>query len=142
MENIAINIDEILDPIDFDESVDMLLKLKYNKPEQALDISFKILEKKTGDEYYQATAFETIYGINQQKGFDYIREHVNDSNLPVYVSMVECVTVDSGIYDESEGIENIIELLKARMMVLSKEDSERIKETISWFKETYPQFFK
>jgi hypothetical protein len=129
---------EITELSDYDAAAEALRQLSHlNKP-IAEDLAANILCNNKGDEYFQASAFETLYSVNRHKGIELIKKPPMPLNTATLSAMIECVTEDSGIVMDHPEIFEAIESLKERIRNLNSQDSHRIQDTIEWFLETYP----
>lgn len=129
---------EIIELSDYDAAAEALSQLKHLNKELTEHLTLDILHNNKGDEYFQASAFETLYSINLQKGIELIKNPPEHLNKPTLNAMIECITEDSGIVADHPEILEAAKILKATINNLESEKSRRIKDTIEWFLETYP----
>lgn len=87
---------------------------------------------------FQAFAFNTLYAVNLQEGLALINNPPPELSATILVAMIECVAEDVGIAQETPGILGAVESLKVLIQRLPPEDAARIDNTITWFRQSYP----
>lgn len=130
--------EEVAELGDYDAAANALNRLRYLNKELTEYLALDILCTSKGDEYFQAAAFETLYSINIQKGIGLIKsppEHLNTATLN---AMIECITVDSGVAVDHPEVLEAAKILKETIKNLDSEKIHRMKDSIEWFLETYP----
>lgn len=129
--------DRIVNPENYEESADALIELKYTHRHLAEKFALEILQKPDEEPYYQATAFDIFYSINQSAGLEMIRIRLDEVNLIMLRSMIGCVTEDSALLDGDESLLATVKAIDKRIATLEAYELESIKDTIDWFKETF-----
>lgn len=123
---------------DYDEAAQALNELKHLNRELAEKLALEILLQYKGDQYLQATAFRALYSADMHKGIELIKNPPTALNMAVLNAMIECITEDSGIVADHPEVLETARLLKATIKNLGAEETHRIKDSIKWFLETYP----
>jgi len=129
---------EIIELSDYDTAAEALRQLKHLNKAVAEHLAVDILRSNKGDEYFQASAFETLYSVNLHKGIELIKNPPMPLNTATLSAMIECITEDSGIVVDNPEILEAAKVLKKRIRNLNSQDSHRIQGTLDWFLETYP----
>lgn len=130
--------EEVANLGDYDAAAEALRQLKHLNKAVTEHLVVDILRNNKGDEYFQAFAFQTLYSLNLQKGIELIKSPPENLNTATLNAMIECTTVDSGIAIDHPEVLEAARILKAAIKNLQPEKSHRIKDTIEWFLETYP----
>ncbi|MGE8499012.1 MAG: hypothetical protein ACN6O6_16010 [Pseudomonas sp.] len=127
---------------DYDAAADALRALRKLNSGLTEQLALEILTENKGDPYFQAFAFETLYAVNLHKAIELIKNPPLGLSPIILNAMIECITEDVGIVHETPSVSEAIEPLKKSIKNLSTQDVNRIKETIEWFQETYPDTSK
>lgn len=122
---------------DYDQATNALIELKYKNPSRAGELAFDILKNGEGDSHLQASAFEVLYSVDHLDSLDYISKSVNSVDLLVLRSMLECVTEDSSLVQDSGELQQAVERLKKRVKELSSDDYSVLGDTLDWFNSTF-----
>lgn len=128
----------VLELSDYDEAAEALSQPGQLNKELAEQLALHIVRHDKGDEHFQAFAFQTLYSLNIQKVIELIKnppEHLSTATLD---AMIECTTVDSGIAVDHPEVLEAAKTLKETIKNLDTEKAHRMKDTIEWFMETYP----
>lgn len=129
---------EVIDLSDYDAATEALRQLKHLNKTLTEHLIMDILCNNKGDEYFQASAFEMLYSINTHKGIELIKAPPECLNTATLNAMIECITEDSGIVADNPDILEAAKTLKEAIHNLDSQKAHRIKNTIEWFLETYP----
>ena len=130
--------EEVANLGDYDAAAEALRQLKRLNKAVAEHLAVDILRSNKGDEYFQASAFETLYSMNFHKGIELIRNPPECLNTATLSTMIECITEDSGIAMDRPEVLEAAKILKEIIRHLDAEKTLRMKGTIDWFLETYP----
>lgn len=130
--------EEVANLGDYDAAAEALRQLKYLNKAVAEHLAVDILRSNKGDEYFQASAFETLYSVNLHKGIELIKNPPMPLSTATLSAMIECITEDSGIVVDHPEILEAAKVLKKRIRNLNSQDSHRIQGILDWFLETYP----
>jgi hypothetical protein len=125
---------KIVNPEDYEESADALIELKYTHRELAEKFALDILQKPDEEPYYQATAFDIFYSINQSAALDMIRARLGEVNLIMLRSMIECVNDDVAVLEGSDDLLVTVKAIGKRIDELGIDELEKIRETVEEFK--------
>nr|WP_298167346.1 hypothetical protein [uncultured Pseudomonas sp.] len=131
---------KIVNPEDYEESADMLIELKYTHRELAEKFALEILQNPDEEIYYQATAFDIFYSINQPAALDMIRARLGEVNLIVLRSMIECVNDDIAILEGNDDLLATVKAIDKRVDALGSDELEKIRETVEEFKELFERY--
>lgn len=123
---------------DYDAAAEALRQLKHLNKAATEHLAVDILRNNKGDEYFQASAFETLYSVNLHKGIELIKNPPMPLNTATLSAMIECITEDSGIVVNHPEILEAAKVLKERIRDLSSQDSHRFQDALKWFLETHP----
>lgn len=129
---------EITELSDYDAAAEALNQLKHLNKELTANLALDILHNNKGDDYFQAFAFQTLYSLNIQKGIELIKSPPAHLNTATLDAMIECITVDYGIAMDHPEVLEAAKILKEMIKNLDSEKAHRMKDTIDWFLETYP----
>lgn len=130
-------VEKILLLEDFDDASRALVELKYINKEKAKKLAYEILVKKQGDVYLQATAFDIYYSIDRTEGLKYIENFLDEVDLILFRSMIECFTEDSELNTDNDIAKSITNKMNTKIEKLTPEEKDIIKLSINWFKESY-----
>lgn len=129
---------EITELSDYDAAAEALNQLKHLNKELTANLALDILHNNKGDDYFQAFAFQTLYSLNIQKGIELIKSPPAHLNTATLDAMIECITVDYGIAMDHPEVLEAAKILKEMIKNLDSEKAHRMKDSIDWFLETYP----
>ncbi len=124
---------KIVNPEDYEESADALIELKYTHRELAEKFALEILQNPDEEPYYQATAFNIFYSINQSAALAMIRARLDEVNLIMLRSMIECVNEDIALVEGDDDLLVTVKVISKRIGALGRDELERIRETVEEF---------
>jgi hypothetical protein len=125
---------KIVNPEDYEESADELIELKYTHPELAEKFALEVLQKPDEEPYYRATAFDIFYSISQSAALAMIRARLDEVNLIMLRSMIECVNDDIALLEENDDLLVTVKAIGKRIDTLGRDELEKIRETVEEFK--------
>ncbi|KQO28182.1 hypothetical protein N5E99_18145 [Pseudomonas chengduensis] len=131
-------LEEVANLGDYDTAAEALHQLQHLNKAVAEHLAVDILRDNKGDEYFQASAFGTLYSVNLHKGIELIKNSPMPLNTATLSAMIECITEDSGVVVDHPEILEAAKVLKETIRNLNSQDSHRIQDTLEWFLETYP----
>lgn len=131
---------KIVNPEDYEESADALIELKYTHRELAEKFALEILRNPDEEPYYQATAFNIFYSIDQPAALHMIRVRLGEVNLIMLRSMIECVNEDIAILEGNDDLLITVKAIGERIGTLGRDELERIRETVEEFKDLFGRY--
>lgn len=134
-ENILVNIIESLR--NYEETSEALTKLMEINPNKTLLLAENILFNKKGDEYLQASAFDTLYSLNINRALAFAKKNINEIDVYLLGTVINNVTADSSIADDNIFIKDFVNDLKEYLFNRKTNELERIQNDIDWFNTTY-----
>lgn len=128
---------EILNALnDYEISAKALTDLMNLNPQKAIDISLDILNTKKGDEFFQASAFDTLYYLSPTKAHNFFLS-MEEPNNYLLGAILNNVTSDFGIYSKNIIVQKFVRSIKLYLSQKSNSDYQSIKEEIIWFNKAY-----
>ena len=122
---------------DYEETSKNLMKLMEINPNKALLYAEDILSNRKGDEYLQASAFDTLYSLDINRAMTFTKNNINEIDVYLLGTIINNVTADSGIINKNPIIKNFVSYIKEFLSNKRLLDFERIKDDIDWFNITY-----
>lgn len=131
---------KIVNPEDYEDSANALIELKYTHRELAEKFALEILQNPDEEPYYQATAFNIFYSIDPSAALNMIRTRLGEVNLIMLRSMIECVNEDIAILEENDDLLITVKTIGKRIDALSRDELEKIRETVEEFKTLFGRY--
>lgn len=131
---------KIVNPEDYEESADVLIELKYTHRELAEKFALEILQNPDEEPYYQATAFNIFYSINQSAALGMTRARLGEVNLIMLRAMIECVNEDIAILEGNDDLLATVKAIDKRVDTLGRDELEKIRETVEEFKDLFGRY--
>ena len=131
---------KIVNPEDYEESADALIELKYTHRELAKKFALEVLQNRDEEPYYQATAFNIFYSIDQSAALNMIRARLGEVNLIMLRSMIECINEDIAILEGNDDLLVTVKAIGKRTDALGRDELEKISETVEEFKDLFGSY--
>ena len=131
---------KIVNPEDYEESADALIELKYTHRELAKKFALEVLQNRDEEPYYQATAFNIFYSIDQSAALNMIRARLGEVNLIMLRSMIECINEDIAILEGNDDLLVTVKAIGKRTDALGRDELEKISETVEEFKDLFGRY--
>ncbi|UOD29575.1 hypothetical protein INH39_30005 [Massilia violaceinigra] len=123
---------------DFDEGGDALQALKKLDKTRAQAVALRILREQIGDVYYQAGAFDVLYGVSAPDAVRYMEEAASIVDPYILSAMLTEIAVDSGYIEHQALVAKAVPILRRALACRSMEELGAIEASIKHFDETYP----
>ncbi len=123
---------------DFDEGGDALQALAKLDKARAREAALRILREQIGDVYYQAGAFDVLYGISVPDAVRYMEEAAAIVDPYILGAMLTEIAVDSGYIEHQDLVAKAVPILRRALACRTADDLSAIEASIKHFDETYP----
>jgi hypothetical protein len=121
----------------FSEASDALSELSDLDAQKAKKYALDILKNKKGDVQLQAHSLEILYAIEKSQAYEFILENGAVTDPYIFKSMLELITEDSSLADESPGLLDVARFLSAELVKFDDASLARIGNTVDWFQDSY-----
>ncbi|NHZ94285.1 hypothetical protein [Massilia sp. CCM 8734] len=123
---------------DFDEGGDALQALAKLDKARAREVALRILREEIGDVYYQASAFDVLYGISAPDAVRYMEAAATTVDPYILGSMLTEIAVDSGYIEHQALVAKAVPLLRRALASRTTKELSAIEASVKHFEETYP----
>lgn len=123
---------------DFDEGGDALQALAKLDKARAQEVALRILREQIGDVYYQAGAFDVLYGISAPDAVWYMEEAAAIVDPYILRAMLTEIAVDSGYIEHQDLVAKAVPILRRALACRTAEELSAIESSRKLFDDTYP----
>lgn len=105
---------------------------------RAIRVALNILENRIYDVYYQAWAFDVLYGLSLADALMYISKNATTEDWYVFKTMLSQVGADAGAEEGRDLILEAASILRSALSLRPPEEIAKMKEDIEFFKNGFP----